>query len=237
MFHQGDHMHRTAKLSVATLVSCVVVIGCGQGATVGTDVSDRQIFEGVMFGSGPVANLVPEARDHLRPELYVRDSGDLATMADARAKVIDAVESAHPGFLAAFARTARNGDPAQVRVMIGGATSAILEAYGQGRARSKGDQAFNIPVASRGDQAFNIPVASRGDQAFNIPVASRGDQAFNIPVASRGDQAFNIPVSGQGRVQDIRDVHPAWDLFSRSLFTEQLALSVAMTFGRAATER
>src|ERR1700757_663558 len=111
-------MHRKANVAVATMFSALVLFGCGQGAGLKTDFSDRQIFEGVMFGAGPVANLLPEARDHLRPELYARNPDELNAMADARAAMIEAIESAHPGFLAAFARAARSGDPAQAHLMI-----------------------------------------------------------------------------------------------------------------------
>jgi predicted alpha-1,6-mannanase (GH76 family) len=110
--------------------------------------------------------------------------------------------------------------------MVDSGASAILEAWGgAGRTTSRGDQHFNLPVNGPGR------TTSRGDQHFNLPVNGPGR------TTSRGDQHFNLPVNGPGRGLEIRDVHPAWDLFSGSLFTEQLASSVSMTFGRAASER
>ena len=115
---EGDHMHRTVRIVLVALAWSVVITGCGQDAAPGRDFTDRQIFEGVVFGSGSVASLLPEAREQLAPELYARNTDELAAMAEARASIIDAVERAEPGFLAEFGRAARSGNPASVRAML-----------------------------------------------------------------------------------------------------------------------
>ncbi len=163
-------MHRIARVSVGTLVCCAVLIGCGQGASVDTSAySDRQIFEGVVFGAGPVASLVPEARNHLAPELYARSADELSAMADARATVVDAIESAHPGFLSEFARAARSGDPAKVQAMLVRATGAITEAAAS---RSIG-VAPNVPAT----REPNVPLALRDP---NVPATREP----NVPLES-----------------------------------------------------
>ena len=202
-------MHRTAKVAIATLVSCVVVIGCGQGAVKTTDFSDRQIFEGVMLGAGPVADVLPEAREHLRPELYTRDDGELAAIADARAALVDAVDRAQPDLIADFARAARSGDPARIQPMLARATSALSGAGVNAR-------------------PMNLPVDAR---PMNLPVDAR---PMNLPVDTR---PMNLPVDARATSVALSSAVPGWKLFSNQLFTEQLALSVASTFGATATGR
>src|SRR5262249_25973528 len=114
----GDHMHRTVKIVLVALGWSLAILGCGQEAPASRDFSDRQIFEGVVFGSGPVASLLPEAREQLAPELYARNADELVAMAEARASIIDAVDRSEPGFLAEFGRAARSGNPASVRAML-----------------------------------------------------------------------------------------------------------------------
>ncbi|HUM13803.1 MAG TPA: hypothetical protein VLT82_22840 [Myxococcaceae bacterium] len=224
-------MHRTARLSV---VMSMVIIGCGQGAGVSTAAySDRQIFEGVIFGAGPVANLIPEARDHLRPELYARTTEQLNAMGNGRAATIDAIERSNPRFLAEFARAARSGDPASVERMVVQAVNVVsntlrVSALATSKNLPVGDTSTskNLPV---GDTATskNLPVGDALATSKNLPV---GDTATskNLPV---GDTATskNLPVALRtGLSPEL--VHPGLSAFSSRLFTEQLANSVAITF-------
>jgi hypothetical protein len=207
-------MQRTAKVAFALMFGALVV-GCGQGSGVGTDFTDRQIFEGALFGAGPAADVLPEARTQLRPELYARSADALSAMADARAAIIDEVELTHPGLVADFGQAARSGDPAKVQAALERAIAAVSEttAYAAS-ARGK-----NVPIERRGQ---NVP----GELSKNVPIERRGQ---NVP----GELSKNVPIErrGQNVPGDIRAVHPAWDLLNSKLFSEQLSASVAMTFG------
>ena len=138
-------------LVAGSFIAVVALAGFGHRERVGTDFTDRQIFEGVVFGSGPVATLIPEARDHLRPELYVNGPHALAELAGTRARIIDAIEHAHPGFLAEFGKAARSGDPSQVQAMLSRGMDAVAEVTAARRSLPRDG---NIPVARDG----NIPV-------------------------------------------------------------------------------
>ena len=234
-------MHLKARFAIATMFSALVLFGCGQGAGVKTDFSDRQIFEGAMFGAGPVANLLAEAREHLSPELYARSPEELNAMADTRAAIIDAIESEHPGFLAEFARAARSGDPARVHGMLLLAASLVREAAGLQIADVKDP---NLPTTGRGDPNLpsgmlkdpNLPTTGRGDPNLpsgmledpNLPTTGRGDP--NLPTGMLKDP--NLPTTGRGDPN-----LPTADLFASRLFTEQLANSIAVTFGQPSGER
>jgi len=213
-------MQRTAKVAFALLFGALVV-GCGQGSGVATDFTDRQIFEGAVFGAGPVADLLPEARAQLRPELYARGNDALSAMADARAAIIDEIELTHPGLVADFAQAARSGDPARVQAALERAIAAVSETAAYA-ASAKGQ---NVPIERRGQ---NVPGDVR-DHGQNVPIERRGQ---NVPGDVKG-QGQNVPIErrGQNVPADIRSVHPAWDLLNSKLFSEQLSASVAMTFG------
>src|SRR5678815_5303648 len=250
---QGAHMERTAKVAMAVLFGTLVV-GCGQGPGVTTEFTDRQIFEGAIFGAGPVADLLPEARAQLRPELYARSAEELGAMAEARSATIDAIERDHPGLLADFARAARSGDPAQVQKVLARAISAMSETA----ANHTSAKPQNIPIDSAKPQ--NIPIDRRGQnipidsaKPQNIPIDRRGQnipidsaKPQNIPIDRRGQNIpidpanpQNIPIDrrGQNIPVGIGSLPPAWELLNSRLFSEQLSASVAMTFGPRTVER
>jgi len=169
--HQGDHMHRTAKVAIAMLFGTLVA-GCGQGTVVATDFTDRQIFEGAIFGVGPVAELLPEARAQLRPELYARSVAELSAMADARAATIDALERNQPGLLSDFAEAARSGDPARVQAML----ARTIHAISGSPTTFPSAKLQNLPIDRR---LPNLPVESA--KLPNLPIDRR---LPNLPVGS-----------------------------------------------------
>ena len=202
-------MNRSAKVALAMLFGSLV-IGCGQGAGVTANYSDRQILEGVVFGVGPVADVLPEARENLRPELYARSPDELSALAQARKATIDAIELNHPGFMSEFAQAARSGDPAKVRAMLARTTGAISEASTLSANREP-----------------NVPINLVGREP-NVPI-NTANREPNVPINLVGLEP-NVPVQ-------LVAVHPAWDLLTSRLFSEQLSSSVAMTFGPRADER
>ena len=164
-------MHRTAKVAIAMLFGTLVA-GCGQGTVVATDFTDRQIFEGAIFGVGPVAELLPEARAQLRPELYARSVAELSAMADARAATIDALERNQPGLLSDFAEAARSGDPARVQAML----ARTIHAISGSPTTFPSAKLQNLPIDRR---LPNLPVESA--KLPNLPIDRR---LPNLPVGS-----------------------------------------------------
>jgi hypothetical protein len=216
-------MHRPAKVAIAALLGSMV-IGCGQGAGDTTAFSDRQIFEGAVFGSGPVADLLPEARNNLRPELYVRNADELSALADARNATIKAIEQNHPGLMSEFARAARSGDPAKVQAMLARTTDAISEVSTDAATM----RSPNVPIATRSP---NVPIDSRSP---NVPIATRSP---NVPIDSLSP---NVPIATRSPNVPIDSLSPnvpvQLALLTSRLFSEQLSSSVAMTFGPRADE-
>ncbi|HET9157027.1 MAG TPA: hypothetical protein VFN91_10195, partial [Myxococcaceae bacterium] len=143
---QGDHMHRLILLSVAASLSFLAVAARTEKSRVADNFSDREIFEGVVFGVGPVANLVPEARDQLRPEIYARSAADLASMTAVRTTLLASIDRAQPDLIGEFARAARSGDPAAIRSMLERATDAVNDAASEMQEGGVDGQMFaNLP--------------------------------------------------------------------------------------------
>jgi hypothetical protein len=179
-------MHRTARISVVVLFSSLVGIGCGQGAAVDTAAySNRQIFEGVVFGAGPVANLIPEARDQLRPELYVRNAGELSAMADARSALVDEIERAQPNFLAEFAGAARSGNPARVRAML----SRAAEAVSQASAAQRAVRTPNLPIDTARTPNLPFDLVARTP---NLPIDTARTPNLPIDTARTPNLPFDL---------------------------------------------
>ena len=230
-------MDRRATLWVVAVFGSLV-IGCGEGAGVRTDFSDRQIFDGVMFGAGPVGNLLPEARDHLSPELYARSPDELSAMGDARAAIIGAIENAHPGFLAEFARAARSGDPARVEAMIRLAEGRISKT-------APGVTSTNLPLAKSANlptaTSTNLPTATSTNlptaTSTNLPTAT----STNLPTATSTNlpatTSTNLPGTSSTNLPLGESLKMSTAGAGSSLFIEQLANSVAITFGQSAGGR
>ena len=111
--------------SVVALLALLAFVARSQRTAPVSRFSDREIFEGAVFGVGPVASVLPEARDQLRPEIYAHSADELAAMSSARDRLVSAIEDAEPGFIAEFARVSRSGDPAAIQSMLGRAADVV----------------------------------------------------------------------------------------------------------------
>src|SRR5262249_19037245 len=155
---QGDHMRRLMLLSAAALISFLAIAARTEEAAVAGRYSDREIFEGVVVGVGPVANLVPEVREQLRPEIYARSADELASMTTVRTNLIASIERAEPGFIGEFARVARSGDPAAIRSMLERATESVNAAAVEMQAGGRGGgQVAHQPAPGAGGAAAPGP--------------------------------------------------------------------------------
>jgi hypothetical protein len=207
---------------VAALIAVLAFVGRTENRAGAASFSDREIFEGVVFGVGPVATLVPEAREQLRPEIYAHDADELAAMAAVRSGLIASIERDQPELIGEFARIARSGDPAAIRSMLERAIDAVNAAASADRADGlDGTLLANLPLpAHLGDK--KRPPSSPS------PVPS---QLFaNLPLPAHLGDKKRPPPSPTPQLA----AQPAWSLLSSQLFTEQLASSMAVTLERSA---
>ena len=237
-------MRRLILLSVAASLSFLAVVARTERPSVARSFSDREIFEGVVFGVGPVATLVPEARDQLRPEIYAHGAEDLASMTAVRTSLLASIDRAQPDLVAEFARVARSGDPAAIRSMLERATDAVNDAAAEMQERGlDGEMVANLP--SPGDKSRPGPRPTPKLQQETAPLfanlPSPGDRSRPGPrptpkLQQEPGQLFasipNIPSPGAPKMSPQLAAQPAWALFSSQLFTDQLAASMAVTLER-----
>jgi hypothetical protein len=213
-------MRRLSLISVAALISFLAAAARTEQSGAAASFSDREIFEGVVFGVGPVAQLVPEAREQLRPEIYVHDTGELASMTAVRAALLASIERAEPGLVAEFARVARGGDPAAIRAMLQRATDAVNAAADATSGTVDGTLVANVPIPR--------PPARPGPAPRPTPQLQQdAPLVANVPIPRPPAR----PGPGPRPAPQLA-AQPAWALFSSQLFTEQLAGSMALKLER-----
>lgn len=93
--------------------------------------SDEDLFRGLLLGSGPVASLIPEIRDNLRPESLVADQRQLALIREVHARIVSAVRQKDPTFFHAFAAEVRSGDRIRIDRAYQKASALTLESVNE----------------------------------------------------------------------------------------------------------
>ena len=218
-------MRRLTMISVAALISIAAIAARTEKRESASSFSDREIFDGVVFGVGPVAQLLPEAREQLRPEIYAHDADELAAMATVRASLLDSIERAQPTLVAEFARVARGGDPAAIRAMLERATEAVNAAADEQWPRLDGTLVANVPLPDRKTRPGPAPRPA--------PQLQRTEPLFaNVPLPDRKTRPGPAPRPGPQLTSPQLAAQPAWALFSSPLFTDQLAGSIAIKLER-----
>ena len=218
-------MRRLTMISVAALISFVAVAPPIEKRGIAASFSDREIFEGVVFGVGPVAQLVPEAREQLRPEIYAQNADELASMATVRASLLASIERAQPALVAEFARVARGGDPGAIRAMLERASEAVNAAAGEQWPTLDGTLVANVPNPN--------PRTRPGPAPRPTPQLQQDEPLFaNVPNPNPRTRPGPAPRPTPQLTSPQLAAQPAWALFSSALFTEQLAGSMALKLGR-----
>lgn len=90
--------------------------------------SDEELFRGLMLGSGPVADLIPEIRDHAKPELFVHSGVQLARLHQTHERLLTSLRQRDPAFFEAFGREVRSGNRVRIERAYRTAGKTTLEA-------------------------------------------------------------------------------------------------------------
>ncbi|HEY1904593.1 MAG TPA: hypothetical protein VGG91_01045 [Myxococcaceae bacterium] len=212
--------------SVFALFAVLAFVARPQKSAPVSRFSDREIFEGAVFGVGPVASVLPEARDQLRPEIYAHSEDELAAMSSARDRLISSVEAAEPGFIAEFARVARSGDPAAIKSMLERAAD-VVDAV-SGVVREDAPLYANVPNDGRIPPMRPTPGPKPTPPNVhplyaNVPNDGRIPPMRPTPGPRPAPTNFSMGLA----MIDPASAQPAWGLFGSRLFSEQLAASMA----------
>lgn len=120
---------RTARYVAAPLFSLLLFAGCRDQAvgpvapaaapeaprlaTAGSADAET-LFRGIVLGSGPIADSIPEIRDNFRVDLLATNSLSLAQLNDLHNRIVAEVKAIDPNFLDGFKAAMNSGDPVQI---------------------------------------------------------------------------------------------------------------------------
>ncbi len=77
--------------------------------------SGVDLYRGLVLAHGPVADLIPEIRDHYRVTSFVTDPEHLQLVEAVQQRILQAVAAVDPAFFATFAALVRSGDPLAIQ--------------------------------------------------------------------------------------------------------------------------
>lgn len=92
------------------------------------DLSGEAIYRGIVFGDGPVADLVPVIRAHGRLADRLKDDKKLHEVRKLEDRLVQAIQKTDPAFFAQFARDMRSGNPQVVDLALRRAGEVSLRA-------------------------------------------------------------------------------------------------------------
>lgn len=92
----------------------------------GGRVSGELFYQGILFGDGVVADLVPEIRNHRRLADMVPNKSSLIATREFQKRVISAIQSTDADFFRAFEEAMRSGDPLRIDRAIRDAAELTL---------------------------------------------------------------------------------------------------------------
>lgn len=88
----------------------------------------EDFYRGIFLAQGPVAERIPEIREHLQIDKSQHDPQVMRLIDDFHARLISTIRSADPSFLPRFGVTMQSGDHFAIDAMIGEGAKKTLEA-------------------------------------------------------------------------------------------------------------
>lgn len=89
--------------------------------------SGEELYRGLVLAHGPVADLIPEIRDHYRVTNFVKDADDLKMIETAQDRIIDAIRDNHPTFFVDFADMVQSGDHLKIHQALSWASEVTMD--------------------------------------------------------------------------------------------------------------
>lgn len=89
--------------------------------------SGEELYRGLVLAHGPVADLIPEIRDHYRVTNFVQDDDDLKMIEAAQDRIIGAIHDNHPTFFVDFADMVQSGDHLKIHQALEWASEVTLD--------------------------------------------------------------------------------------------------------------
>jgi hypothetical protein len=105
-------------VSILALSTTFIVYSCNKTSSAPVarqSFSEDQVFEGVMFGQGAVAKLLPQvSKTQIQPEEVFTKQADIEQVYSTRRKIMNSIKETNPGFFAEFKADMTSGDPERI---------------------------------------------------------------------------------------------------------------------------
>lgn len=88
----------------------------------------RTLYQGIFLGHGPVADAIPEVRDHMKLEYFITDAGTRQELLAYYDEILDGIEKIAPGYFQDFAAVVQSGDHVAIDAELQRAAELTLEA-------------------------------------------------------------------------------------------------------------
>lgn len=186
------------RLPVSSLlISCMLILALTTGAGDALAAPARPVFKGedfyrgIFLAQGPVANRIPEIRDHLKIDQSKVDPKVMRLINDFYARLIDSIREADPTFMDRFGEAMQSGDHFAIEEMIAEGSNVTLKAMHEMpevvslRAKIEEDPTYVDKLIDRIKAESKVDVPEDAlRQAINIAVAGRmiGDPTANTVV-------------------------------------------------------
>jgi len=126
--------HLTRRPFVLTLTAALLTYGlvvpgvaAARPRTPPPIASGEDLYRGIIFADGPVADLLPEIRDQIRPSLDRGNPRLQRAVALFQDQLIDALARRDPAFFTTFEGAMRSGDRLRIREALHGAARLTVE--------------------------------------------------------------------------------------------------------------
>lgn len=94
-------------------------------------ISDADLYRGIFFADGPVADLIPEIRDNLKISNVVNDRTVLRAFRGLHARIIAQIAQTYPAFLSSFGQAMRSGDHLRIDRALEDAAVVTIQAISE----------------------------------------------------------------------------------------------------------
>lgn len=119
--------------SIRNLLSLFIIlalVSCVDNPTESVAESDfmgKDIFRGIMFGQGPVADYIPEIRDHYKLDYYIHDESQRETIVQITDRIIRLIVEKDPNYFEEFKYNMESSDHLMINDALNVAWNKILE--------------------------------------------------------------------------------------------------------------
>lgn len=184
-----------SSLLIASMLAMTLIAGAGDAlaapAAPRNILKGEDFYRGIFLAQGPLADRIPEIRDHMKIDMSKVDPRVMRLIHDFNDRLIDSLAASDPTFMSRFGAAMQSGDHFRIDEMITEGTKATLAAIHEMpeivalRAKIEKDPTYVDTLIESIRAEGNGEVSEEAlRQAINVAIAGRniGDPVANTTV-------------------------------------------------------